>query len=132
VRQGGRGGPAGAVWLPVGLGLGSGVCWGAADFFGGLQSRRLPSLAVALWSQLAGGVVLWLLVALVAGPTTPQAVGWGAVAGLFGGLGLACFYRGLAMGPMSVAAPVAACRAGVPVLGAFLLRRAPSPVAAGR
>lgn len=40
------------------LGLSSGLCWGAADFVGGLQSRRLPSLAVTLWSQLVGGLVL--------------------------------------------------------------------------
>ncbi len=42
----------------VPLGLGSGLCWGAADFFGGIQSRRLPALTVAFWSQAAGALAL--------------------------------------------------------------------------
>ena len=44
--------------LGVPLGLSSGLCWGAADFFGGIQSRRLPALTVAFWSQAAGAVAL--------------------------------------------------------------------------
>src|SRR5919202_211112 len=40
------------------LGLASGLSWGVADFFGGLQSRKVPALAVSLWSQLAGGITL--------------------------------------------------------------------------
>ncbi|MCA1597467.1 MAG: DMT family transporter [Chloroflexi bacterium] len=98
------------------LGIGSSLCWGTADFFGGLQSRRIPSLAVALWSQLAGGVVL--LAVLAAGHTTPTppTIAWGVFGGLFGGAALALFYRGLAVGTMSIVAPVSACGAIVPVL----------------
>lgn len=117
------------MWLPILLGLGSGLCWGTADFLGGLQSRRIPALMAALWSQVAGAVALALVVALSGQTTTPEAVGWGAVAGIFGGLGLLCFYRGLAIGPMSVVAPVAACGAGVPVVAAFALGQAPDPLA---
>jgi drug/metabolite transporter (DMT)-like permease len=119
------------MWLPLLLGLGSGLCWGAADFLGGLQSRRLPALAVALWTQLIGGLVLAAVVVLSGQTTTPAAVGWGVAAGFFGGLGLVCFYRGLAIGQMSVVAPVAACGAAVPVVVAFILGRPPSLVALG-
>ncbi len=40
------------------FGIGSGLCWGVADFFGGWQAPRLPALAVALWSQIAGALAL--------------------------------------------------------------------------
>jgi drug/metabolite transporter (DMT)-like permease len=55
--------------LGVPLGLGSGLCWGTADFFGGVQSRRLPALSVVLWSQAAGA--LGLAVALAVQGTRP-------------------------------------------------------------
>src|SRR2546428_9433849 len=103
--------------LPLLLGLGSGLCWGAADFVGGLQARRLPALAVAFWSQVAGAAALALALGLVGAPTGPLVLAWGIVAGVFGGGGLLFFYRGLAIGPMSIVAPVAARRAGVPVGG---------------
>jgi drug/metabolite transporter (DMT)-like permease len=117
------------MWLPILLGLGSGLCWGAADFLGGLQSRRIPALMAALWSQIAGALALALVVLLSGQTTTPEAVAWGAAAGVFGGLGLLCFYRGLAIGPMSVVAPVAACGAGVPVVVAFALGDVPGVIA---
>jgi drug/metabolite transporter (DMT)-like permease len=96
-----------------------------------MQARRLPTLVVATWSQLAGGLVLGLIVLGLGEPTGPAALGWGLAAGVFGGLGLVCFYRGLAIGPMSIVAPVAACGAIVPVLVAFALGRAPGLVALG-
>jgi drug/metabolite transporter (DMT)-like permease len=113
------------------LGLGSGLCWGAADFVGGLQARRLPALAVALWSQVAGALALAFALALAGQSTTAEAMAWGVVAGVFGGGGLLCFYRGLAIGPMSIVAPVAACGAAVPVLAAILLGQPPSVLALG-
>lgn len=115
--------------LSLALGLGSGLCWGVADFFGGLQSRRLPSLAVALWSQIAGTVALAIILTVVGGTPTAEGIGWGAVAGVFGGLGLAFFYRGLAVGLMSIVAPIAACGAVVPVAVALALGEPPAPIA---
>ncbi|HEY3079738.1 MAG TPA: DMT family transporter [Chloroflexota bacterium] len=116
--------------LPLLLGLGSGLCWGVADFFGGLQSRRRPSLAVALWSQVGGGLALGLVLGLVVGPPLEaEGIAWGALAGVFGGSALMLFYRGLAVGMMSIVAPLSACGAAVPVAISFLLGRAPSPTA---
>ena len=100
-----------------------------ADFFGGLQSRRLPSLAVAVWSQLAGGLTLGLVLAFLGQAPTVQGLAWGALAGVFGGLGLAFFYRGLAVGLMSIVAPIAACGAAVPVVVALVLGEAPAALA---
>jgi drug/metabolite transporter (DMT)-like permease len=103
--------------LAVALGLGSSLCWGLADFFGGLQSRKRAMLAVLLVSQ---GVALLLLLPLALalageGPSA-AAVGWAALGGCAGVVALGAFYRGLAIGTMSVVAPISATGAAVPVL----------------
>jgi drug/metabolite transporter (DMT)-like permease len=102
------------------LGLGSGLLWGTGDFVGGLQSRRQAPRAVAVWSQVAGGLVLLGVLASQPGHRPALAgVIWGIVGGLGGGVGLLLFYRGLAEGVMSIVAPVSACGAVVPVAVAF-------------
>lgn len=103
--------------LAIALGLGSSLCWGLADFFGGLQSRRRPLLAVMVVSQVAALALLVPLAAVVGGVGPgAAAVGWAALAGTAGTIALAAFYRGLAIGTMSVVAPVSATAAVVPVL----------------
>ena len=103
--------------LAVALGLSSSLCWGLADFFGGLQSRQRAALVVLLVSQ---GVALALLIpfALAVADETPSlsAVGWAALAGSAGIVALGAFYRALAIGTMSVVAPISATAAAVPVL----------------
>jgi drug/metabolite transporter (DMT)-like permease len=123
-----------AMNLGVTLGLSSGLCWGAADFFGGMQARRLPALTVAFWSQVAGA--LGLAIALGIEGTRPgaaiapaAAVAWGAAAGVGSGCALALFYRALADGTMSVVAPISACGAILPVLAALLTGDQPGAVA---
>lgn len=111
------------------LGLGSALCWGTADFFGGLLSRRLPVFTVVFWSQFGGGLI-WLLALLASGqPTAGPSIAWGMAAGLFGGCALLLFYRGLALGAMSIVAPVTACGAVVPVIASLVLGEVPSPLA---
>jgi drug/metabolite transporter (DMT)-like permease len=120
------------VNLGVPLGLSSGLCWGAADFFGGIQSRRLPALTVAFWSQAAGALALAVALAVLGiEGSRPVATGvaWGLAGGIGSGLALALFYRGLAEGTMSVVAPVSACGAVVPVAAALLTGLRPDPLA---
>jgi drug/metabolite transporter (DMT)-like permease len=114
----------------VPLGLSSGLCWGAADFFGGIQSRRLPALTVAFWSQLAGA--LGLAIALAIEGVRPNATGvaWGLAAGVGSGCALVLFYRSLAEGTMSIVAPISACGAVVPVTAALLTGNQPGTLAA--
>ena len=111
------------MWLL--LGLASGLCWGVGDFIGGLQSRRLPLLAVAFWSQVAGALLLAVVLLVLREPPVAGSVAWGLAAGLCGLVGLLCFYRGLAIGTMSLIAPLGACGALVPVL--FGLARGDRP-----
>jgi len=114
----------------VPLGLSSGLCWGAADFFGGVQSRRLPALTVAFWSQLAGALAL--AIALTIEGVRPAATGiaWGLAAGVGSGCALVLFYRSLAEGTMSIVAPISACGAIVPVTAALLTGSQPGTLAA--
>jgi drug/metabolite transporter (DMT)-like permease len=115
--------------LGIPLGLSSGLCWGAADFFGGIQSRRLPALTVAFWSQVAGAFALAAALAIVGVRPAGPEVAWGLAAGVGSGCALALFYRGLAEGTMSVVAPVSACGAIVPVAAAVLTGNQPGTMA---
>src|ERR1051325_10867566 len=92
--------------------------YGAADFTGGIATRRAATIPVVLISQAAGLVLVALALPLM--PTaTPRSADlwWGAAAGLAGGVGVALLYRALAIGTMSVAAPTTAVTAvPLPVL----------------
>ena len=102
--------------LAVVLGLGSSVSWGIADFLGGLKSRRLPVLSVMLASQVTGLSVIAAIVAIRGeGPPGGGFEVYAALAALGGLIGLAAFYRGLAVGKMSVVAPISALAAALPV-----------------
>jgi drug/metabolite transporter (DMT)-like permease len=99
------------------LALASAVVYGAADFCGGLASRRASSFAVVAGSQAAGLVVLLALLPWLGGDARLADLGWGGAGGLAGAVGLVLFYRALAEGVMSVVAPVTAVSAAaVPVL----------------
>lgn len=115
--------------LAVILGLGSGLMWGIGDFFGGLQSRALPALIVTFWSQVVGAVGLAIILAITGETPVIESIVWGCVAGLFGGIALVMFYRGLAEGMMSLVAPVSACGAAIPVLYGLLRGELPGMLA---
>ena len=99
--------------LPVGLGLLVATVYGAADFFGGLASRRRAATVVVLWSQSVGLVALALLVPLVGGSPSTRDLGLGAGAGLVGLCGVLLLYRGLGAGRMAVVAPLTAVGAAL-------------------
>ena len=68
-------------------------------------------------SQVTALVPLVIYV-LISGDAAPSgtAVAWAALAGITGATGLSAFYRGLAVGTMSIVAPISATGAVVPVL----------------
>jgi drug/metabolite transporter (DMT)-like permease len=103
--------------LGVALALASSVVWGSADFLGGLQSRLRGVFAVLLWSQLTAAVLGAVLVLVVRDPAPHlAAVAWAGGGGALGITALGAFYRGLAVGTMSIVAPISATGAAVPVL----------------
>ena len=103
--------------LALAFALSSSLCWGVGDFIGGLQARRVSLLRVILVSQAAGLVVLVVVVA-VRGMGPPDVVKMlPAVAGGVAGIAaLSAFYRALAIGTMSVVAPISATGVAVPVI----------------
>jgi drug/metabolite transporter (DMT)-like permease len=103
------------------LALVSAILYGTADFLGGAGSRRVQVLSLLAVSAPAG-TALMILAALLAGGgrPAPAALAWGAAGGVAGGLGLIAFYTGLAVGPMSVVAPVSALVATLLPVGVAL------------
>jgi drug/metabolite transporter (DMT)-like permease len=101
--------------IAIALALGASLTWGFADFGAGVGSRRLPVFVVAATMQLAGlvsvGVVL--LIARDAPPSWRQ-VAWAVFAGVVSVVGLAAFYRGLAVGAMGIVGPISTMAAMVP------------------
>jgi drug/metabolite transporter (DMT)-like permease len=109
------------------LALGASLTWGVGDFLAGLRSRSLPVLTVLVVSQAAGFLTIALVVAARGtGPPDARYLGYAVLAGLCGAAGLAALYRGLAVGDMSVVAPISATAAVVPVIAGLVSGERPS------
>ncbi len=99
------------------LALSSSVLWGLADFLGGLKSRTLPVpvvLAAMYFSSLT--VMLAFVAARGAAPPSSEHVIAALGGGIAGIAGLSAFYRALAIGTMSIVAPIASTGVALPVL----------------
>lgn len=103
--------------VTVALALGSAACYGVSNFVGPLLARREALFVVLFVSQLAalaGGVVYlgleggaWL---------ADERLAYAALAGVGNAVGLIGFYKAAELGPLSVAAPIGATGAAVPVV----------------
>ncbi|HEU4926843.1 MAG TPA: DMT family transporter [Vicinamibacterales bacterium] len=109
--------------VPPVLALLSAFAYGAADFLGGLATHRSNTMAVVIVSQAAGlALLMAVLLFLPGSPPAARDLAWGAIAGLAGGGGIALLYRALAIGPMSIVAPLTAvCAALIPVAAGIAL-----------
>jgi drug/metabolite transporter (DMT)-like permease len=120
------------TWVANALAVLSSIAYGAADFLGGLATKRGSTVfSAVVWSQ-ATGLVLVLIALPFFPPASPTNadLAWGAATGLAGGIGLALLYRGLAVGVMSVVAPVTAvCAVIIPVAFGVALGERPTGVA---
>jgi drug/metabolite transporter (DMT)-like permease len=115
--------------LAVVLALGASLGWGTSDFLGGLKSRRVPLLSVLLISQATALVTLAVIVlARGASPPDRSSLYYAAIAGVSETVGIAALYRGLAVGTMSIVAPVAATAPAVPLLAGLALGEVPGPI----
>jgi drug/metabolite transporter (DMT)-like permease len=114
--------------LALAISLASALSWGVSDFLGGLTSRRLPVLGVLAVSQPAGLLLIAALIAVIgADPIPADKLAIAYLAGVASLGGLAAFYAAMAMGTVSVVAPIAALGVVVPV--AFGLIQGESPAA---
>jgi drug/metabolite transporter (DMT)-like permease len=112
------------------LALGAALCWGLSDFLGGLKSRSSAVLSVLLVSQVTALSVLAFIV-VARGLPAPEGrfLAYAAIAGLGEAVGIAALYRGLAVGQMTVVAPIAATAPVLPVLAGLAAGEVPGPVA---
>jgi drug/metabolite transporter (DMT)-like permease len=111
----------------IALALSASLTWGFADFFGPLKGRTLGTLRVLVYVQLGGLVVIALIVAIRGkGPADLGAL-YAIPAAISGTLGLYAYYRGMAVGAMSIVAPIAGISAGIPVIFGIITGDRPSP-----
>jgi drug/metabolite transporter (DMT)-like permease len=103
--------------MAAALALLSSLLWGTADFFGGLFTRRMPSVVVVLISQAIALVLILPTVWIFGGFDDPSGYfWWGVAAGIVGPVGLVSFYWALSIGTMGVVSPIAATGIVVPVV----------------
>ena len=101
--------------LGIALALGASLCWGSGDFLGGFSTRRASLWAVIIGSQ-AVGLAGAALVTLGTGHGWPgfHAVWPVMLGGLASVVAISCFYKALAIGTMSIVAPISATNALIP------------------
>ncbi len=95
--------------------------FGFGDFLGGSATRSLPVWRALLWAHGIGLALVGVWTMTATSVPLPADLVAGAVAGLFGMVGLAFLYTGLARGRAAVVAPTAAVvGAVIPVLAGVL------------
>jgi drug/metabolite transporter (DMT)-like permease len=110
------------------FGLASALVWGTGDFAGGYASRKLSQYQVLFLSAFSG-LIFMLITALIFREPLPSTRGmiFAALGGLSGAVGIAMFYRSLAIGNAAVVAPTTAViGTAVPVLFSTFLEGLPS------
>jgi drug/metabolite transporter (DMT)-like permease len=103
------------------LSLSAAASWGAADFSGGLATKRSNVFGVVVVAH-GIGLLMMLALAVLAREHVPASTSllWGLAAGSVGGAGLACLYKALAVGKMGLTAPLSAViSALVPIVFSF-------------
>lgn len=114
--------------LSIFYGILSAGTWGAADFIGGLATKRTSPYRVLFLAEIAG-LIPFTALALLTREPIPSTLDllWGAISSLVGLTGLTILYRALADGQMTIAAPVSALFAAlIPVIFGFFTLGAPS------
>src|SRR2546422_4646007 len=100
----------------IALALGASFTWGISDFFGPLKGRTLGALRVLVYVQLGGLIAIAMIVAVRGKGPADSTVLFAIPAAISGTLGFYAYYRGMAVGAMSVVAPIAGVSAIVPVI----------------
>ena len=116
--------------MGIAFGITSALSWGSSDFAGGVASRAIGSFATATIAQVIGFAAV-AVAALAAAESAPDQaeMAWSLTAGVGGAIAIASFYRALAVGEMSLVAPLTgAVGAGVPVIASFALGETVGPL----
>lgn len=97
------------------LAIAASMCWGVGDYVGGSQTKLLPGILVVFLSQAVGLALVGAIVIAGGKNMAGSDLLAAAVAGVATGLGVTAFYKALAIGAMSVVAPISATGVIVPV-----------------
>ena len=99
------------------LSFAAALAWGVVDFGAGLKARQVPVFAVLGGMLVMGSLGAGVAILALQSPALEPGTAWlGLAAGVATAIGLTSFYRGLAIGPMSVVAPISAGGVIVPVV----------------
>jgi len=95
--------------LSILFGLASALSWGAGDFTGGLAARRVGAYRSVFYGEVVGIIFLFIVISLTGEqmPGTHTMI-FAGLAGVLGSIGLLMLYHAMAIGMMSIAAPVSA------------------------
>lgn len=104
--------------LSIIYGLLSALTWGAGDFTGGLAARKVGSYRSVFYAEIIGILFLLIILPFVKETFPNQhVVLFSMLAGAVGTIGLMLLYHAMAIGMMSIAAPVSALLAAtIPVV----------------
>lgn len=108
--------------LVVVIGLGGALIFGAADFLGGLASKRISSIRVTAIAAVAGLIVLLLALPVIGGKWSGEALLYGGLSGIAGAGAIVLLYACLAIGPMSILSPLTAVVSAIVPMTAGLIR----------
>jgi drug/metabolite transporter (DMT)-like permease len=117
--------------MEIALGALVALAYGSGDFLGGISAKRLPTVTVLLVSQSFGLAAAVVLVVLLRDAPPPAHIFvLSAAAGVVAVMALGLLFRGLALGRMSIVAPLSAIGGGVlPVVWGLLRGERPSALA---
>lgn len=108
--------------LSVLFGLSGALVYGAADFIGGIASKRISAMRVTALGAVSGLAILWLMFPFLGGRWSLEALALGAITGVTGAAAIALLYACLAIGPMSILSPLTAVISAIVPLTAGLIR----------
>jgi drug/metabolite transporter (DMT)-like permease len=113
----------------IAFALAASACWGSADFFGGLKAKRWSALAVLFTIEVSGLIVALVVMGVAQDPfPSTRAVLCALGAGTAGIVALGAFYRALAIGTMSIVAPISATGVALPVIVGIATGDRPGPI----
>jgi drug/metabolite transporter (DMT)-like permease len=108
--------------IAVVVGVASALIFGAADFLGGLGSRRIAAIRVTAIAAATGLALLLIGLLVVPSVWSPNAIALGALSGVTGAVAISLLYACLAIGPMSILSPVTAVVSAVVPLSVGVAR----------
>lgn len=113
------------------LALAASVCWGTGDVLAGLAGRRTSSWSVSLLS-LGSSLILGLILLAALGHSFPtwEAVWPALAAGVAVSVATVAYFKALAVGTMSLVAPIASSCAVIPVAVGLLRGEQPGAIQA--